>query len=724
MEVIHEIQSIPNEQNNTINSKSTNLKDNINEIAKNQKAIKNNIAVIPLKETYSLGYAQNTNTYDNLSDNIKNIINDPKYNDDKRSKSAYSKKSFREKFESMKLKVPEIKKWNCDPTAEIIIHNLELKIDILAYENNLLTKKIKELVNNNKELQLSLNQNILLLKTEQQLNDDKYKVNENRNNLKNNKKKDNKNKEKDVDLFKQIKELKDENIKLKKSNENLAGNNMELNKIINELKNEMLSNNNKYEEELENKRLLFEKQLSEQNEKFNEYINNNNNNNNINSNNISNSLDKDNNINNINNNNEGNELHNNNNNNYSSFDINKYMMNEEQYRQLLKENEQLHKKLRMLLSIEEDDINKQSAYLQDQDNNKNYEMKNDLYNSNDNNLNNNLNNINNNNNNFLSEDLMKENYLLKQKIKSLNNELKTVTFENNQKLLKIQEKLNEREMKNKIEMKNNKNNNIDINENENDEDKREELDRIINDTLMNINDEDEESKKMISTIKSIKNGDKKRISQCLIINNKIKSLIEENNLLRSQLISMKKGNKLNNNINDIQVPNNNLNNTPTPNNNINNIPIPNTNICLCGSKTSESYDYLINALKIKDEIIIKYKEQSEDNENKYKELIIENSKLKDSNKFNTMDNDYKDKDIGCRTRKNIKRERADGLEDYLLDKIVNNQKQVLGERAPRFEENNYKFMSKSFQCQDNNLTMNNRYNNNYHYRGTRMSNYE
>ena len=722
MEVIHEIQSIPNEQNNTINSKSTNLKDNINEIAKNQKAIKNNIAVIPLKETYSLGYAQNTNTYDNLSDNIKNIINDPKYNDDKRSKSAYSKKSFREKFESMKLKVPEIKKWNCDPTAEIIIHNLELKIDILAYENNLLTKKIKELVNNNKELQLSLNQNILLLKTEQQLNDDKYKVNENRNNLKN-KKKDNKNKEKDVDLFKQIKELKDENMKLKKSNENLAGNNMELNKIINELKNEMLSNNNKYEEELENKRLLFEKQLSEQNEKFNEYINNNNNNNNINSNNISNSLDKDNNINNINNNNEGNELHNNNN-NYSSFDINKYMMNEEQYRQLLKENEQLHKKLRMLLSIEEDDRNKQSAYFQDQDNNKNYEMKNDLYNSNDNNLNNNLNNINNNNNNFLSEDLMKENYLLKQKIKSLNNELKTVTFENNQKLLKIQEKLNEREMKNKIEMKNNKNNNIDINENENDEDKREELDRIINDTLMNINDEDEESKKMISTIKSIKNGDKKRISQCLIINNKIKSLIEENNLLRSQLISMKKGNKLNNNINDIQVPNHNLNNTPTPNSNINNIPIPNTNICLCGSKTSESYDYLINALKIKDEIIIKYKEQSEDNENKYKELIIENSKLKDSNKFNTMDNDYKDKDIGCRTRKNIKRERADGLEDYLLDKIVNNQKQVLGERAPRFEENNYKFMSKSFQCQDNNLTMNNRYNNNYHYRGTRMSNYE
>ena len=59
----------------------------------------------------------------------------------------------------MKLKVPEIKKWNCDPTAEVIIHNLELKIDILSRENFLLTKKIKELVKNNKNLQLNCYKN-------------------------------------------------------------------------------------------------------------------------------------------------------------------------------------------------------------------------------------------------------------------------------------------------------------------------------------------------------------------------------------------------------------------------------------------------------------------------------------------------------------------------------------------------------------------------------------
>ena len=183
----------------------------------------------------------------------------------------------------------------------------------------------------------------------------------------------------------------------------------------------------------------------------------------------------------------------------------------------------------------------------------------------------------------------------------------------------------------------------------------------------------------------------------------MKSLTEENNLLHNQLILMKKENKFNTNLN--------------------NIPSANTNICLCGNKANDSYDYLINALKIKDEIIIKYKEKSEDNENKYKELIIENSKLKEScNKYNTND-----RDVGCKTNKNIKRERAEGLEDYLLDKIVNNQKQVLGEKAPRFEDNRYQFMSKSFQYQDNNYNnMNNRYNynNNYHYRGTRMTNYE
>ena len=202
--------SIPNQETNIENNlNSEPIEININPIPNNQiiskssqsqnpKFIKFGIENIPL-QTNNLRYIS-TNTFNNLNDNIKDIIFDPKYSGEERSKSAYSKKSFREKFESMKLKVPEIKKWNCDPTAEVIINNLEKKIDILTYENFLLTKKIRELISNNKELQLGLSQNIFLMKIEEQLmNYDYAKLNPNtntkinKNNIKN-KKKDNKNK--------------------------------------------------------------------------------------------------------------------------------------------------------------------------------------------------------------------------------------------------------------------------------------------------------------------------------------------------------------------------------------------------------------------------------------------------------------------------------------------------------------------------------------------------
>ena len=72
--------------------------------------------------------------------------------------------------------------------------------------------------------------------------------------------------------------------------------------------------------------------------------------------------------------------------------------------------------------------------------------------------------------------------------------------------------------------------------------KEEQLDQILNETLsvLNRNQDDEESKKMIETIKNIKDLQKKRISQCLIINNKLKSLILENNSLHNQLLSSQK----------------------------------------------------------------------------------------------------------------------------------------------------------------------------------------
>ena len=87
---------------------------------------------------------------------------------------------------------------------------------------------------------------------------------------------------------------------------------------------------------------------------------------------------------------------------------------------------------------------------------------------------------------------------------------------------------------------------------------------------------------------------------------------------------------------------------------------------------------------------------------KYKDKIYENNEIlkltqkSDSNSNNNKNNElnFIEKDYNVPNK--FKKERNDGFEDYLLGKIVNNQKEVLGERAPRFyENNNNKFTAKS-----------------------------
>jgi len=768
------IKTIPtNPEETPIYNKYLNFNQRVCQTSESQN--QKNFSVIPIGQTYNLRYASNSNTYDNLNDNIKDIINNPKYNSENRSKSAYSKKTFREKFESMKLKVPEIKKWNCDPTAEIIIHNLEQKIDILTYENFLLSKQIKELVSNNKGLQLDLNQKILLLKTEQQINDElkmsqnKDDTNEKKNNSNKNKNK-NRNKDKDIDLYNENTLLKSENLKIKSNNENLANNIDDLNKIIEKLKSEIRLKSAKFEEQLQNNKMeyenqiaklkeqnqnnkmIFEKKLLEENEKYKmlleKKISEKNNNKELNKNIINNSdYININNINNTNNNNDDNLFNNFNekSGNNINFDMSKYSLNEDQLKKLLEENEKLHKQLRVLLCIDDEEettINKNSTSFPDNTQNFIFTPIKDNNNDNDDF---NINTIKNKEqnktdityNNIQVEEIIKENHLLKEKVKSLSSELSKVLYDHNKKLLKIQQKFNEYELKNKELLA--KDNTINIENNQIDNQKEKELDKILNETLlMNLNSEDEETKKMISTIQNINDNQKKRISQCLIINNKLKALSEQNYLLQNQIESIKKENKNKKEKKEENL----LNMNHSLNNNQNFNTISNQNLhphlCYCQNGTHESYDYLINALKIKDQIIIKYKEQSEENENKYKQLFLENSKLKERNSNNSYfdsihrlnDNEnkkehdngnvhYIKKDVKFN---NMRRDRNAGLEDYLLGKIVNNQKEVLGERAPRFDENNFEFMSKSVQYQDNNK-MNYRYNNNYHYREKRMTNY-
>ena len=623
----------------------------------------NSITEIPIQTSCNLRYGDNG--YNDLDPQTKKIINDPKYADEKRSKSAFSKKSYREKYEGLKIKIPTNREWNRDPTAEVIIHNLEQKIDILTYENFLLSKKLREIENANKELKLNISHNLMVMKAEQEMNNEeniKHNL-KNEFNIKNQDKKNKKNKkeknEKDVDLFEEINKLKDENNRLRLSNQNLAENNAELNQTIELLKNQ----NNLNKENKENK--------DEDNHKENNIKNNiqdrQNKNNIINVNN--NNLDI--------NNNEDAKIPDEQNN--SVFDINKYLLSEEKYHELIEENELLHKKLRSLLLIDGDSKldfkNKNLKFKKYNNNIENKETKNNK-----------------------NEELAKENNSLKQKIKSLNSELNKMAVEYNRKILLIQERLDEYELKQKQNLINEKNK-ININEREKKE-REEELDEILNETLliMGRNQDDSESKKMIDTIKNIKNEQKKRISQCLIINNKLKSLLQENSQLQNQLLLSKKENEMINNTNSNYNNMNNINNNAT-----------NPHICFCGSG-----NFSVNALKIRDEMIIKYKDKIDEN-NEIMKLTQSSYNSNTSNIKRKNESNYTEKDNSSSNK--MKKERNDGFEDYLLGKIVNNQKEVLGERAPRFYENNNinnnKYAPKSMQYEDN---KNNRYNNNYHYR--------
>ena len=623
----------------------------------------NSITEIPIKTSCNLRYGDNG--YNDLDPQTKKIINDPKYADEKRSKSAFSKKSYREKYEGLKIKIPTNREWNRDPTAEVIIHNLEQKIDILTYENFLLSKKLREIENANKELKLNISHNLMVMKAEQEMNNEeniKHNL-KNEFNIKNQDKKNKKNKkeknEKDVDLFEEINKLKDENNRLRLSNQNLAENNAELNQTIELLKNQ----NNLNKENKENK---DEDNHKENNIEYNIQDRQNQNNIiNVNNNNLD-----------INNNEDAKIPDEQNN---SVFDINKYLLSEEKYHELIEENELLHKKLRSLLLI-------------DGDSKLDFKNTNLIFKK----YNNNIENKETNNNK--NEELAKENNSLKQKIKSLNSELNKMAVEYNRKILLIQERLDEYELKQKQNLINEKNK-ININEAEKKE-REEELDEILNETLliMGRNQDDGESKKMIDTIKNIKNEQKKRISQCLIINNKLKSLLQENSQLQNQLLLSKKENEMINNTNSNYNNMNNINNNST-----------NPHICFCGTG-----NFSVNALKIRDEMIIKYKDKIDEN-NEIMKLTQSSYNSNTSNIKRKNESNYTEKDNSSSNK--MKKERNDGFEDYLLGKIVNNQKEVLGERAPRFYENNNinnnKYAPKSMQYEDN---KNNRYNNNYHYR--------
>ena len=153
-----------------------------------------------------------------------------------------------------------------------------------------------------------------------------------------------------------------------------------------------------------------------------------------------------------------------------------------------------------------------------------------------------------------------------------------------------------------------------------------------------INIEDEEAKKLINKIQNIKDIHKKRINQCLIINNKLKSLIEKNFSLNNQLLLTQKGN------------NNLMNNNKA------------SKGSFCDKNNNFTYDSLISSLKKKN---IKFKGEEEDI--KSQELINDNN--------NSIENYNNSIENGNNINNNM------GLEDYLIDKDTSSQKEVLGDSS-------------------------------------------
>jgi hypothetical protein len=179
--------------------------------------------------------------------------------------------------------------------------------------------------------------------------------------------------------------------------------------------------------------------------------------------------------------------------------------------------------------------------------------------------------------------------------------------------------------------------------------KDEELDIILNSILLKvINPKDEESKKLLNSLQNIKNNQKKRVTQCKIIDEKLKLLLKENNLLHNRMSKMKNENNVLNNINS----------------NINN-----RNNFFSDNKNNLSSDYLLSDLKInKDNIIQNFNDNSLSNELKYNSFAFDNNKV--ANDIQKVKNILFNKN-----------------REKLVGKIVSNKKGFLTEKKQKFNDN-------------------------------------
>ena len=634
---------------NTENSNNFN-----NKIQDNIKTDTNYISTIPNNEQNSMRYITNSYMYStrNINNTESNLVNDLNYgSNNKRNKSAYIKTKSKRIFYG--IGSPIAQRWkNDNNVAKKIINNLEIKIDALNYENSLLKQNLGDISKYDK---YNLYEKNLSLENRHQIENKFSTINQI------NEKMDMQNMNymgsEDVEdiggiggsdaLYKEIEQLRNEITKLKESNQYLKANNIDLNKTIKNLRNNMNPTQTYINEDIIIKEEVEESKNTKKinsNENANIYDKFDNKDNlndyNVNKNNNINIIEKG----------EGINEQRKNINIHLNTDGAKYRLNEDKFLQLLDINENLHKKLRNLLSICEEEVIKYKPTsfenISKNVNNANNVQKD--YNNNNKNIY--LNTIGNNikelktvniersvENNLSLEDLLNENALLKKKLKALNDAINEINSEQTIKLAKFQEILNESRTLLTLDDSNNiiGDNNY----------KDEELDIILNRILLKVIDpKDEESNKLLNSLQNINNSQKKRVTQCKIIDEKLQLLLKENNLLHNHMPKMKNENKVLNNI----ASNINRNNFFTEN------------------KNNLSSDYLLSDLNInRDNIIQNFSDNSLSNELKYNSFAFENNNLVN----------------------NIQKTKSNKNREKLVGKIVSKKKGVLTDKKQKFNDN-------------------------------------
>ena len=236
----------------------------------------------------------------------------------------------------------------------------------------------------------------------------------------------------------------------------------------------------------------------------------------------------------------------------------------------------------------------------------------------------------------LIKQLDNENNSYKEKIKLLTDKINEMRTNSYEELNTIKSKLNSLNTENRLY-----------------EEQDNQFDKIFSSILLDIerNNNDEETKNMIITINELPKGNNKRISQFTLMANKLKKLSEQNALLSAKL-------------QNIQIENEKYKEESNIYQNI-------------AQNNNEPYEYLLKEIAKKDSELIYYKELMNEKEIKYKAVMKENERLNE--KYNEIEKDLKQH-----------LENRDKIEklDYLVGKIVENQKKFLGgENFENFDNN-------------------------------------